>query len=84
MANLRPGSRSPTHVQFGNENGIVGIAQSFRNKSGCTSGVCLAWEVTNVLPVLIPRQVLSIRYRTIRCSDTSPGAFYPVQNQQMF
>lgn len=48
MVNLRPGSRSPTHVQFSNEsgsrssklsmNGIVGIAQRFRNKSGSTSG----------------------------------------------
>jgi len=48
MVNLRPGSRSPTHVQFSNEsgsrssklsmNGIVGIAQRLRNKSGSTSG----------------------------------------------
>ena len=61
MVNLRPGSRSPTHVQFSNENGIVGIAQSFWNKSGCLSSLgshqCSAF------------------------SDTSPGAFYPVQIQ---
>lgn len=48
MVNLRPGSRSPTHVHFSGEsgsrssklsmNGIVGIAQRLRNKSGSTSG----------------------------------------------
>ena len=56
MVNLRPGSRSPTHVQFSNEsgsrssklsmNGIVGIAQRFRNKSGSTSGE--AWHPVSV------------------------------------